>query len=73
LALFKEAAGLGSSVANYNLGVIYLDSNDKDNFSFGLAYDHFKKASLSGNTAAAYNIALMHFLGIGTFKSCQVA
>jgi TPR repeat protein len=60
-------------VAHYNLGVIYLDTHDKENFSFGTAYDHFKKAALAGNTAAAYNIALMHYLGIGTFKSCQVA
>jgi TPR repeat protein len=42
-------------------------------FSFGQAYDHFKKASYNGNTLAAYNVAVMHYLGIGTFKSCQVA
>lgn len=73
MALFKEAAELGSSLANYNLGVIYLDSRETETFSFGHAYDHFKKAALSGNTVAAYNIAVMHFLGVGTFKSCQVA
>jgi uncharacterized protein len=73
MELFKEAADLGSVVANYNLGVIHLDATDKDNFSFGMAYDRFKKAALSGNTIAAYNLALMHFMGIGTFKSCSVA
>lgn len=73
IALFKEAAELNNSVANYNLGVIHLDASDKETFSFGLAYDHFKKSSLNGNTVAAYNIAIMHYLGIGTFKSCSVA
>lgn len=53
--------------------MIYLDASDKENFSFATAYDNFKKSSLSGNTIAAYNIAVMHYLGIGTFKSCQVA
>jgi TPR repeat protein len=53
--------------------VIYLDIRDKEMFSFGQAYDHFKKASYIGNTLAAYNVAVMHYLGIGTFKSCQVA
>ena len=71
--LFKEAVELGSAVASYNLGVIYLDYTDKENFSFANAYNQFKKSGLSGNTIAAYNTALMHFLGIGTFKSCQVA
>lgn len=73
MKLFKEAADLGSNLSHFNLGVIYLDANNKETFSFGQAYDHFKKASLSGNTVAAYNIAVMHYLGIGTFKSCQVA
>jgi TPR repeat protein len=73
MKLFNEAAELGSSLAHFNLGVIYLDATNKETFSFGKAYDHFKKASLSGNTVAAYNIAVMHYLGIGTFKSCQVA
>jgi TPR repeat protein len=73
MALFNEAAELGNALANYNLGVIYLDSRDSETFSFGHAYDHFKKASLSGNTVAAYNVAVMHYLGVGTFQSCQVA
>ena len=73
MKLFKEAADLGSSLAHFNLGVIYLDTYDRETFSFGQAYDHFKKASLAGNTVAAYNVAVMHYLGIGTFKSCQVA
>ena len=73
ITLFKEAVELGSSTASYNLGVIYLDIRDKEMFSFGQAYDHFKKASYNGHTLAAYNLAVMHYLGIGTFKSCQVA
>ena len=68
--MFNEAAELGNISASYNLGVIYLDQTDKEMFSFGSAYDNFKKASYSGHTVAAYNIAVMHFLGIGTFKSC---
>ena len=73
MKLFNEAAELGSSEARFNLGVIYLDATKKEAFLFGKAYDHFKKASLSGNTVAAYNIAVTHYLAIGTFKSCQVA
>jgi len=53
--------------------MIYLDATNKETFSFGKAYDHFKKASLSGKTIAAYNIVVIHYLDIGTFKSCQVA
>jgi len=26
-----------------------------------------------GHTMAAYNIGVMHFTGLGTFKSCNVA
>ena len=42
-------------------------------FSFSEAYDYFKKAAEKGHTFSAYNVAIMHFLGIGTFESCQVA
>ena len=73
MKLFDEAVDLGSTVANYNLGVIYLDARDKELFSFGKAYDYFKKASYHGHTSAAFNVTVMHFLGIGTFKSCSVS
>lgn len=73
IALFKEAVEAGSITASFNLGVIHLDQSDLEIFSFGQAYDYFKTASYSGHTQAAYNVAVMHHLGIGTFKSCQVA
>lgn len=42
-------------------------------FSFSLAYEYFRKAAEKGHTFAAYNVAIMHLLGIGTFESCQIA
>jgi len=39
-------------------------------FSFSDAYDYFKQAAEKGHTFSAYNVAIMHFLGIGTFESC---
>jgi len=30
-------------------------------------------AAEKGQTFSAYNVAVMHLLGIGTFESCQIA
>jgi len=30
-------------------------------------------AAEKGHTFSAYNVAVMHLLGIGTFESCQIA
>jgi TPR repeat protein len=35
IKLFKEATELGSSLAHFNLGVIYLDTRETETFSFG--------------------------------------
>ena len=59
--------------SHYNLGTIHLDETEKSTFSFSKAYDHFKTAASLGHTMAAYNIGVMHYVGLGTFKSCNVA
>lgn len=41
--------------------------------SFSKAYDYFRKGAERGHTFSAYNVAVMHFLGLGTFESCQIA
>lgn len=50
-----------------------MDETEAKTFSFSKAYDHFKTAASLGHTLAAYNIGVMHFVGLGTFKSCNVA
>ena len=50
-----------------------MDETNKDTFSFSKAYEQFKTAASLGHTMAAYNLGVMHFTGLGTFKSCNVA
>mmetsp|Transcript_17989 Transcript_17989/g.30625 ORF Transcript_17989/g.30625 Transcript_17989/m.30625 type:complete len:329 (+) Transcript_17989:1159-2145(+) len=66
--------------AIFNLGSLYLQdtqfaipgskSGEKVYFSFSKAYSHFKHAAEKGHTLAAYNVAVMHYLGLGTYQSC---
>ena len=42
-------------------------------FSFSKAYDKFKDAASNGHTLSGYNLGVMHYTGLGTFKSCNVA
>ena len=42
-------------------------------FSFSKAYDKFKEAATYGHTLSGYNLGVMHYTGLGTFKSCNVA
>jgi len=73
LSLLKRAAEKNNVQAHFNLGAIHLDETVKETFSFSKAYEHFKTAASLGHTLAAYNIGVMHFTGLGTFKSCNVA
>jgi TPR repeat protein len=63
----------------YNMGCFHLSSSAGSSsiknitFSFSEAYQFFKQAAERGHTFSAYNLAIMHFLGIGTFESCQIA
>jgi TPR repeat protein len=59
--------------AYYNLGCFYLSNPMNSSQSFSKAYDMFKIAAEKGHTISAFNIAIMHFLGIGTYKSCTLA
>lgn len=69
----RLAADKNNVQAHFNLGAIHLDETNKDTFSFSLAYDEFKTAASLGHTLAAYNLGVMHYTGLGTFKSCNVA
>ena len=69
----ENAATKGSLHANFNLGALHLDPKDKDNFSLSKAYEKFKVSAMQGHTISSYNVGVMHFLGLGTFKSCQVS
>ncbi len=71
--LLEKSAEGNNLQAQFNLGAIRLDETEKDTFSFSKAYDHFKTAASLGHTLAAYNIGVMHYTGLGTFKSCNVA
>lgn len=71
--MLKLAAEKNNVQAHFNLGAIHLDETSKDTFSFSKAYDEFKTAASMGHTLAAYNIGVMHEVGLGTFRSCNVA
>jgi len=77
--MFDKSAAKGNVNAMYNLGCFYLSKKPMPaslkniSFSFSEAYDHFKQAAEKGHTFSAYNVAVMHFLGVGTFESCQIA
>lgn len=80
---FKAAADLGYVNAQFNLGSLYLSGESinlpksaderKLEFSFSKAYKHFTLAAEKGHTLSAYNIAIMHHVGLGTYQSCSVA
>ena len=78
--MFYRAANAGSTNAKYNLGALFLSGDsishrepeNKVEFSFGKAYDWFSKAAEKGHTLAAYNVGLMHYLGLGTYQSCSL-
>jgi TPR repeat protein len=76
--MFEKASLRGNINAMYNMGCFHLSSKSSGSlknvtFSFTDAYDYFKQAAEKGHTFSAYNVAIMHFLGIGTFESCQIA
>jgi TPR repeat protein len=71
--LLEKSVEKNNVQAHFNMGAIRLDETEKDTFSFSKAYDHFKSAASLGHTLAAYNIGVMHYTGLGTFKSCNVA
>jgi TPR repeat protein len=68
----KSASDVGNLNARYNMGVLHLSEATPD-FSFSKAYDHFKFSASKGHTLSAYNLAVMNYLGVGTYKSCVVA
>jgi len=61
---------MGNLNAMYNLGSMHLSNAKNTTFSFSEAYSFFKQAAEKGHTLSAYNMAIMHFLGLGTFESC---
>jgi len=70
----EEAAEKGNLNARYNLGVLHLDEKLlPSKFSLGKAYDYFKSAASKGHTLSSYNLAVMNYLGYGTYRSCKVA
>lgn len=73
LRYLNMAADKNNVQAHYNLGAIHMDETEAKTFSFSKAYDHFKTAASMGHTLASYNIGVMHYVGLGTFKSCNVA
>ena len=42
-------------------------------FSFSKAWEKFTTAAAQGQVLAQYNMGVMHFTGLGTFKACNVA
>ena len=69
----EKASSKDSLHANFNLGCLFLDSNEAKTFSLSKAYEKFKIAAIRGHTLSSYNVGVMHYLGMGTFKSCQVS
>jgi len=52
---------------------MHLDDRDPELFSLSKAYDLFQQAASYGHLIASYNVGVMNFLGIGSYKSCSVA
>ena len=67
---FLKASKMGNLNGYYNMGCYFLSGYYNVTFSFGEAYDYFKVAAEKGHTFSVYNVAIMHFLGIGTYESC---
>eukprot|EP00352_Strombidinopsis_acuminata_P006085 CAMPEP_0176361724 /NCGR_PEP_ID=MMETSP0126-20121128/17944_1 /TAXON_ID=141414 ORGANISM="Strombidinopsis acuminatum, Strain SPMC142" /NCGR_SAMPLE_ID=MMETSP0126 /ASSEMBLY_ACC=CAM_ASM_000229 /LENGTH=78 /DNA_ID=CAMNT_0017717387 /DNA_START=1405 /DNA_END=1641 /DNA_ORIENTATION=- len=62
----EKASADGNLHAKFNLGVLFLNPK-LENFSFSKAYDQLKYAAQMGHTYAAYNVAIMNELGLGTY------
>jgi TPR repeat protein len=54
----------------YNMGCMFLTGGKNFTYSFSEAYDYFKMGAERGHTFSAYNVAIMHMIGLGTFESC---
>jgi TPR repeat protein len=61
---------LGNINAMYNMGCMFLTGGENFTYSFADAYDYFKMGAERGHTFSAYNVAIMHLIGLGTFESC---
>jgi TPR repeat protein len=69
---FDNASQAGNLNAKYNLGVLWMDVESPE-FSYSKAYDSFKYAAREGHTMSSYNLAVMNYIGLGTYKSCKLA
>lgn len=70
---------LAKTEAYYTLGMYWLekgvwnpDLEDQD-INFSEAYKNLKYAAEQSHMLAAYSIATMHWSGLGTYESCDVA
>lgn len=70
---FEKAATSGNLNAKYNSGVLWLQEDSDSEFSYSKAYENFKTAASKGHTMSSYNLAVMNFLGLGTYKSCKLS
>lgn len=69
----EKAANAGNLNARYNMGVLWMDPIDNDHFSYSKAYEQFKFAASQGHTMSSYNLGVMNFIGLGTYKSCKLS
>ena len=56
LELWKQAAALGSSMAHYNLGILYHEGGDLKKKKF-----HYEAAAMAGNEVARLNLGCMEY------------
>ena len=70
---FEKAATSGNLNAKYNSGVLWLQEHSDSEFSYSKAYENFKTAASKGHTLSSYNLAVMNYLGLGTYKSCKLS
>lgn len=70
---FEKAANAGNLNAKYNTGVLWLQEDNSEQFSYNKAYENFKSAAAKGHTLSSYNLGVMNYLGLGSYKSCQLA
>lgn len=46
---------------------------EADQLSYSKSYENFKFAASKGHTMSSYNLGVMNFIGLGTYKSCKLS
>jgi len=70
--LYQESAAQGDAVAQYNLGIMYMNGHGVSQ-DYARAVEWFTKAADLGNAIAQYTLGMIYVKGYGVTKNDRLA